>query len=118
MTRYSSIISMVLALLFTGCYTQSFLAKDQPPPDSTRVIFHLLDGREISAPAGQHRRVDEGYQVVGYIVTKDPTREIYDGIVLDGEIKDISSSSFNEQGTAVLVLGVAVTLALILANWH
>jgi hypothetical protein len=109
---------MILALLFTGCYTQCFLAKDQPPPDNTKVIFHLLDGRQISSPAGQRRRVDEGYQIVGYIITEKDYLEKYEGIVLDNEIKGISSSSFNEQGTALLVVGVAVTLALILARWH
>ena len=116
MTRYPSVILMVLALLLTGCYTQSFLAKDQPPPDSTKVIFHLLDGREISSPAGQRRRVDEGYQIIGYIVTEKQYLEKFEGIVLDSEIKGISSSSFNEQGTALLVVGVAVTLAVILTR--
>ena len=118
MTRYLSIILLVLALLFTGCYTQSFLAKDQPPPDSTKVIFHLLDGREISSPAEQRRRVDEGYQIVGYIVTEKQYMEKYEGIVLDSEIKGMSSSSFNAQGTVLLAIGVAVTLAVILTRLH
>jgi hypothetical protein len=116
MTRYPSITSIILAVMFTGCYTQSYLAKDQPPPENTKVIFHLLDGREISSPAGQRRRVDEGYQIVGYIITEKQYLEKYEGIVLDSEIKEISSSSFNEQGTALLVVGVAVTLALILSR--
>ncbi len=118
MTRYPSIILWILALLFTGCYTQSYLADDEPPPDSTKVIFHLLDGRQISSPAGQRRRVDEGYQIVGYIVTEKQYMEKYEGIVLDSEIKGISSSSFNAQGTVLLAIGVAVTLAVILTRLH
>jgi hypothetical protein len=116
MTRYPITSLMILALLFTGCYTQSFLANDQPPPDSTKVIFHLLDGREISSPAGQRRRVDEGYQIVGYTITEKQYLEKYEGIILDSEIKGISSSAFNAQGTVLLAIGVAVTLAVILTR--
>jgi hypothetical protein len=111
------IIPAILSPLLTGCYTQSSLGRSEPAPDSSVVAFHLFDGREINSPAGEHRRVEEGYQVSGDIVANETAIDVFEGVITDDEISSIAIVEYSVTGTVALVIGVVIAGVLMLTGW-
>lgn len=57
--------SLSFSILFSGCYSEASLTKDEAAPDGTKVFFYLKDGSYIKSYANHHQRVDGGYKVAG-----------------------------------------------------
>jgi len=96
-------IMVSLILLFTGCYTNTPLAKDSSP-SSAEVSFRLNDGKYILSHF--YQRVGRGYHVVGTLVNKDNKSSTdFDGIVGDEQITEVVTVEFSTEKT---VLGVVL----------
>lgn len=60
----------LFTILLTGCYSHTILAKDDPPePPGVEVSFRLHNGIHILSH--EHKRVEDGFQIVGKLITKD-----------------------------------------------
>ena len=110
-------VLLLLAFLSAGCFTGSFLGKDEPPPDNVTVVFHLRDSTHITSSSGKHRRIEGGYEVIGTISSSDEPEHTFEGIILDEDLTGITAQKYNPTGTALLVVGVGVVLLLILTHW-
>lgn len=101
-------IALSLALLFTGCYTNTAVTKDTVEVDGVRVddanlIFRLKDRSYITSKGGQHHRVEDGYEVTGthvrgeyYGSSKDVSIEL-----LDEQISEVVSAEMDVLPTIV-----------------
>ncbi len=110
-------VLLLLALLSAGCMTGSYLSKDEPAPDDATVVFHLHDSTHITSSSGKHRRIEEGYEVIGTFSSKYRSEDSFEGIILDDDLTGISVEKYNPTGTALLIVGVGVVLLLILTRW-
>lgn len=106
-----------LAFLSAGCFTQSYLSKDEPVPEDRTVAFRLQDGSTLTSEPGKHRRIDEGYEVIGMLYRKTGPDIKYEGIIRDDELTGITTQRYNPTGTMALVTGLGITLFLILNRW-
>ena len=111
------IVSLSLSIAAAGCFTQSYLARDQQPPDDASVIFHLRDSTHISSFPKKHLRIDEGYEVIGTITADNSFETRYEGIILDDDVAGIAVNKFNPGGTAALLVGASAVILLIITRW-
>ncbi len=114
---FPGFILLTLLFLCTGCFTESFLGKDELPPDNRTVVFHLVDGARIKSPSGKHRRVDEGFQIFGEVLNEGKILKTFDGVVRDDEITGVTVQRYNAEGTLALVGGAIVVGVLVLTRW-
>jgi len=92
------------------------VAKDDPPaPPGVEVSVRLHNGTHILSR--EHKRVEDGYQVAGKLITKDNMHcKDFSGIVSDGQIREIVTIESDKVKTVsavvATVLGVVVVLGL------
>jgi hypothetical protein len=117
-------IILSVTILFAGCYTNTTVTKDTPSLDNEEITVTLADESMIISQSGQHHRVEDGYKIVGELRTK-PTDHwseryqrsdsLFDGIVYDGQIKDITCREFDVI-TTVLVVGVSLLFTIVVVG--
>lgn len=105
------------AFLSAGCFTQSHLSRDEPPPDDRTVAFHLQDGTTVISTSGKHHRIEEGYEVIGMVSQQTGPEARYEGIIRDDDLIGITMQRYDPAGTMALITGVGITLLLILNRW-
>lgn len=113
----SRVVPALLVFQFLGCFTQSFLSKDEPPPDGVSVLFHLRDSTHIKSPSGKHHRIEEGYDVIGTASAQNLKEDNFEGIILNDDIAGITVERYNPVGTAALIAGAGIVILLILTGW-
>jgi hypothetical protein len=107
-------------MLFCGCYSYSALAKDEPVPDDKDARFQLKDGGLLEAEAGNHSRIERGYQVSGTLVRQDTlhlpgssgvrkTVRPFTGVIRDADIEEIIAYQ-PDVVTTVLVVALPVLM--------
>ncbi len=130
--KSGKIVSVLLssAILWCGCYSYAPVAKDETLAGDKDARFRLKDGGWIEASAGQYSRIEGGYQVSGTLVRQDPWQQLnlsgvrqtntpFDGVVQDGDIKEVTVNRYNSGSTWVLV-GLSATLVVVAvasADW-
>ena len=123
MTMKLACVTISFALLCAGCYSQTAVTKvDILNLDNEELTFFLTDGSHIVSRAGQHHRVENGFEVEGRLVkvwphTPDPwnphksqpSGRMFSGMVLDKQINEIAVSQLN---IGLTILGIGVPLAV------
>jgi hypothetical protein len=107
------ILSCALALLVAGCSTEVQITKDENNPENdATAYFYLRDGSYIVSRAGEHPRIDAGYQVTGEVFYQDQSSDMFwtglthrdfKGTVRDGDIKVATQKRLNVPVGAALV---------------
>ncbi len=110
-------VFLFLGFFSTGCFTQSYLGKDELPPDNRSVVFHLRDSTRVSSPSGKHCRIEEGYEVIGKLSTERGDNDEFEGVILDEDVAGITMDQYNVTGTVALIAGVAIVFLLIQTRW-
>ena len=111
------ILSFALAMLVAGCSSEASLTKEPNGPENDgTVYFYLRDGSYIVSRAGEHPRIDAGYQVIGEVFYQDQSSDMfwtglthhpYRGIVRDADIR------VTTQKRAELPVGAALVNATV-----
>ena len=107
------ILSFALALVVAGCSTEVQITKvDNTPENDATVYFYLRDGSYIVSRAGEHPRIDAGYQVTGEVFYQDQSSDMFwtglthrdfRGTVRDGDIKVATQKKLDVPVGAVLL---------------
>jgi len=116
-------IILSFAILLTGCYSHTTVAKHTRTVDATAIgdatlTFRLHNGSYIISEGGKHQRIENGYMVVGSLAVKDvPGFTDFSGIVRDDQIKEVTTSTLNV-GLTVLAVGLAgaIVVAAVVAG--
>ena len=101
-------ITLSFALLLTGCYSQQ---ATRVVLDDRDAVFTLKDDSYIKVSAGAHHRTLGGYDVQGILVNGD-SAQVFEGIVRDSQITEITVSEF-DTGLTALVIGAAIVAIVI-----
>lgn len=105
-----------LAFLFTGCFTESPITKDETVHDDTKAFFYLKDGSYVRSFADYHQRTDSSYRVWGTLFMKGESVGRFEGVLPDSSITKITRYKFNWIGTLlVLPLATLVVAGAVLA---
>ena len=115
-------LASAFLIFLTGCYSESLLTRGEAVPDDVAVYYYLQNGAHVKSAAGQHVRVDGGYQVTGEIrfpagrgnKFEDKKTDLpFAGRIPDGDIKEVGRESFDWLKTTVAVaIPVAVLVYL------
>jgi hypothetical protein len=104
-------IILSFAILFTGCYTNTTVTKDDILDSSSGLTFVLKDGSSIEANSWCYFRLENGYQ----IASSDGTPGI---IALDEQIETIMSKETDTGatvGVGILLIGVIAGIVWLVA---
>ena len=104
-------IILLFSILLTGCYSQQ---ATRVVLDDRDVVFTLKDDSYIKVSAGAHHRTLGGYDVQGILVNGD-SAQVFEGIVRDSQITEITVSEF-DTGLTALVIGAAIVACVIIAK--
>ena len=115
-------VILSFTLLLTGCYSNTTVTKDSPNLVNEELTFYLIDETYIKSESGKHHRVEYGYKVVGRLYRFGERKwEDFDGIIGDGEIKEITKSEYDENLTTNIIVGtiaaVVVGVILVTLSW-
>lgn len=117
-------IILSFAILLTGCYSHTTVAKDTPlPPPTIEVSFRLHDGTYILS--NEYQRVENGYKVVGKLVNKEnrSSKEI-SGIISDEQINEVVTNEYDAGKTVggvmlgIGIVAVFVSVHAVLKDFH
>jgi hypothetical protein len=120
-------IILSFALVLMGCFSYAPVTRDDSPDlDNETLTFYLIDGTYITSKAGNHHRIENGYQVTGEHVSKkyyNSSKEV-SGVLRDDQVSRVETREFNEVKTVVvlglaglLVVGVIVGLNALGPHW-
>ena len=107
-------IILSFALLLPGCYSNTVITRDyESNLDNERLTFYLTDGSYITSKPGNHRRIEDGYEVSGEHVSKKyyNSSQNVSVVLRDNQISRVETNQFNV-GKTVLVLGLAGLLVV------
>jgi hypothetical protein len=105
-------IALSLALLLTGCYTNTVITKDSAlKAEYQDLTFSLTNGTYIKSKGGQHIRLENGYEIVGILrhtpqdnwntLNYQHPDSLFDGIVFDKGIKEVVAVELDVTKTVV-----------------
>jgi hypothetical protein len=96
------------AILFSGCYSHTTIAKDTPAlPPTTEVTFLLKNGTQIVS--SEYHRMENGYHIVGKW-----NSAVFVGFVSDDKISEVFITEFDSGKTITgIVLGVGIVVVLV-----
>ncbi len=126
-TKTVSVIC-IFSTLITGCYSSTVVTSDTPQPDNQELVFTLLwiehdrtkyayENGKAYVVSDQHRRIENGYEVTGKLVTpEDRSGKSFSGVLYDDQIKEVTVSEYNALLTWVIIGGVAAAVVLFLAT--
>ena len=103
------ILSFVLAII--GCYSPVPISRDELAPDDRGVFFQLHDNSYVESDAGDHHRIESGYEVKGQLVKGDFQKE-YEGVVRDNQISEIAIKEVN---TGLTVFAVSIPVYVVVS---
>jgi hypothetical protein len=105
---------MSFALLFTGCYSNTTVTKEDTPNNDGELTLWLHDGSCIISESGQYNRLENGYKVVGKQAGKYSYPVAFVGIVKDEQIKEVVSREFDIGLTVVMVtFGITIVVGIV-----
>ena len=107
------LISVILsfAILLSGCYSTMPFSKTALAPDDRGVFFRLHDNSYVESDAGDHHRIESGYEVKGQLVKGDFKKE-YEGVVRDNQISEIAIKEVN---TGLTVFAVSIPVYVVVS---
>ena len=116
------LLSIILSftILLTGYYSNRTVTKDSPNVDNEELTFTLLwikqgavrdiyDHGEAYIKSKQYRRIENGYEVTGTLVT--PTNKSgkdFSGVLYDDQIKEVAIIEYHATLTWIVIGGGAV----------
>ena len=108
-------IILSFAIPFAGCYSPVPISRDELAPDDRGVFFRLHDNSYVESDAGDHHRIESGYEVKGQMVKGECQKE-YEGVVRDNQISEIAIKEVNTGLTVfAVVLAVSIPVYLVVS---
>jgi hypothetical protein len=116
-------IILSFAILLTGCYSHTTVTKDDIPNlDNKKLVFKLTDDSYITSKSGQHRRVENGYEIRGQLrhtqrdnfntLNYQRPDSLFDGLVFDKQITNIVAVELNTDLTIAAAVGGSLLVTL------
>ncbi len=116
-------VCLSFAILLTGCYSPTTITKDDTPNlDNVALTFYLTDGTYIRSKAGNHHRIENGYEVTGEHMSGQYYCKEISVVLRDDQIAKVVSKKIDVAKTVGLVgfglLVVGVSVGLIVAAYR